>query len=109
MSTYKKHTASTTEWAGESFTVPLHKTADEEWATNEEANYKLIDTNGTVQSSGAVSKSVDNIYFVVHVPKADTVGLSGKTVLLVYQTDTDDVTVSNVIAEYKITYKAESA
>ena len=104
-----KHTSKAIEYQGESFTKSLGRKDASLWLANEQANYKLFDPTGTSVSTGALVKSGDNLTMTLSVPSADTATLEGICLLLVYQTDDNDATINDVIAEYFITYKKPNA
>ncbi len=106
---YNKKYAIAEDYQGESFTRSLNKESLAVWDANEVANYELIDGDGTVVSSGDLTKSGDNLSLIVSIPKTDTADLIGSYLLLVHLTDTVDTTFDDVIAEYKITYKEKKA
>ena len=106
---FVKYKEIVTEFQGESFNRSLTKKSGAIWETNEVGNFELIDTSGTVVSSGSLIKSADNLSLTIAVPKGDTATLVGNYRLLANLTDTVDTDFSDVIAEYEITYKEKKA
>lgn len=103
---YDKYSDSVTEYQGESFVKSLYKKSGETWDINEAANFILIkDTTKGIVGSGDLTKSGDSLSLTLTVGKTITSVLQGSYTLLVYQTDTNNVEINNVIAEYKMTYK----
>ena len=96
-----------TEYQGESFSASLKKDTGEAWLEVEQGTFKLIAPSGAVVSQGDLDKSGDSIHLFFVVPGADTSDLVGDCLLLVYQTDSSNPQVNDVIAEYHIEYKRE--
>ena len=105
----KKVSVIPTEYQGESFAKALGKTSGLIWDANEIGTYEVVDGTGTVVSSGALSKSIDNLSLIVVIPASDTSALLGDYLLLVHLNDSIDAEFSDVIGEYKMSYKERKA
>lgn len=97
------------EYQGESFTKGLGKTSGAIWSVEEIGTYELIDGTGNVVSSGALTKSADNLSLIATIPSGDTADLLGDFLLLYNLNDSIDVNFSDVIGEYKMSYKERKA
>lgn len=109
MSYVKKLVIVPDEYQGETFIRNINKKSGLAWDANEIADYAMYDSDGLVVSTDLLTKSVDNLSLVIKVPSTDTVSLEGKHKLLVNLKDSNDATISDVIAEYEITYKVRTA
>jgi len=102
---YVEFADTTTEYQGESFVKSLAKKSKGIWEANEEANFILTDGDGVVVASDDLVKSDDDLTLTFILGKTSTADLEGVYTLLVYQTDTSNSEINNVIARYKITYR----
>jgi len=106
---YVKYKSEQSEYSGESFSKTLFKKDNTEWSAEDIANYSLIGTDSVEVSSGALTKSGDNLSMTFVVPSSDTDGLIGRHKLLVTLSNSSDARINDVIAEYIINYNKRTA
>lgn len=106
---YVKITKSLTEYQGESFTKSLYKKNRTEWSSEEIATYTMTDKDGNEITNGSLTKSTDNMSITIQIGKTITTSLEGKYKILIYLGNTNDSEISDVIAEYNVTYITKKA
>lgn len=97
------------EYQGESFTKGLGKTSGAIWSAEEIGTYELIGDAGNIVSTGVLTKSADNLSLIATIPSSDTTSLVGNYLLLYNLKDSTDPEFSDVIGEYKMSYKVRTA
>lgn len=107
---YEKIVKNSKEFAGESFSESISKNSGSVWNVNETATYSMYDKNGAISGvTGVLVTSDDKKSIGFTIPKTDTVALLGHHKVLVELGDSEDVNISDVIAEYNIEYLARKA
>ncbi len=97
------------EWQGESFSKPLTKGNGSIWLAEDTGYHELLNAAGSIVSTAALSHSVDDLALIFFVPLSDTATLEGKHRLLIHLTNTANIELDDVIAEYEILYSIKKA
>ena len=106
---YTKFVGVANEIKGTSFTRSIYREDNGDWDVNETARYSIYDCNGTEVANGQLTKP-DTKTLLLVVSKNVTSALDdGNYLLLVYLENTTQPDLSEIIAEYRITWKAPSA
>ena len=106
---YAKFIGVAEEYVGTSFSRTLVKEDGTNWDTNDTARYAIYDCNGNTVASGDLTKS-DPATFTLLVSKTTTTGITpGDYLLIVYLENVSNPDVSDVIAEYRITWNAPAS
>lgn len=106
---YKKIVKDVKEYESESYADSLFKKNGATWSPNEVMTYELVNTTGTIISSGTLEVSTNLKSQTFLIPSTDTNGLLGKHKILVNLGNVGDPAVSDVIAEYNIEFMARKA
>ena len=69
----------------------------------------MFGEDGTTVVSGTMTKSVDNLYLIVHIQDDQTEALNGKYIINADFTDSTDDTVKVPLVEFSLQYKEKKA
>ena len=97
------------EWQGESYSKPFNKSSGTVWLPEDTGYHELLDTEGLVVSTGALTQSADNLALIFFVPSSDTVALEGRYRLLIHLTNSSNVELDDVLIEFEIIYSIKKA
>lgn len=107
---YKRVVKASEEYAGESYSQTLLKENGKLWTTDDKAIWTIYDGTGVVAgANGDCVISADLKELSVIVPATVTATFSGKYKLLIELQSIANADISDVIAEYNVTYVARTA
>ena len=107
---YKRVVKASEEYAGESYSQTLLKENGKLWTTDDKAIWTIYDGTGAVAgAAGSCVIAADLKTLSVIVPATTTTAFSGKHKLLVELQSVSNADISDVIAEYNVTYVARTA
>jgi len=101
---FVKLTRVKTEYAGESITEAISRTDGAVWDSELSAKYTLYTNDGSEVAADVLARSTDDKQFLLKVSKTITAPLDGRYLLLVELVNSTDTDISDVIAEYNITF-----
>lgn len=106
---YEKRCEVATLFQGTSFTQSLGHDDKTIWGVDERLNYIMTNENNESVSSADLIRSDDDLSFTFEVPEGDTVDLEGEYLLIVYQTNVNNININVPVAQYEITYTTTKA
>ena len=115
---YKKVITKHKEYSGESFSQTISKGNSKAWLATDIASYVLVGPSGIlvdesqvqiIGTYGDLVKSADSKLLSFVIPTSVTQPLVGVYKVIVDLKDSSNASISDVIAEYDITYKARTA
>jgi len=97
------------EYQGESYSLPILKGDGTVWLSEDTGYHELLNGDGNVVHTAPLTKSVDDRALIFFVTKTSTNSLLGMHRLLIHLTNTNNVELNDVIAEFEIVYSVRKA